>query len=470
MISTLSRALARWQSPIDGSSLAVFRMAFGALMLFESVNYGAFLCLDCLYRESQFLFKYRYFEWVAVPPGIGLELMFLVMALLSIGIMLGWYYRFCMVLFTALFCWHFWLDQALYLNHFYMVILVALILCVVPAHHCASLDVRRGAIKARPRECVPAWSRFWLLAQLEIILLYAGLVKLTPDWLNLEPMRLWMTRRSAGLGDDFPGPLMQWMTQDAGIFLASYGVIALHLIGAPLLLWKRTRLWVFIIYCVFHSINAMVFDIGIFPFLTIAATTLFFAPDWPRATLARLGWVSGSVDPSVNTTSEPDSRRDSISIGFTLLATFIAAWLVAQAFVPLRHHWAPGNVAWNEDGHRFSWRMKLRDKRGEIRFVALRDDGKRFEVNPRDHLTRQQVFKMVCNPDLIWQYAQFIEGRYNEGGQHDVQVYADAQCSLNTRAPEAMINRLVDLTSIDRDSPVTDWTWPLTGRLPAPIF
>ena len=30
----------------------------------------------------------------------------------------------------------------------------------------------------------------------------------------------------------------------------------------------------------------------------------------------------------------------------------------------------PGNVDWTEEGHRFSWRMKLRDKRGDVRFVA----------------------------------------------------------------------------------------------------
>jgi len=32
--------------------------------------------------------------------------------------------------------------------------------------------------------------------------------------------------------------------------------------------------------------------------------------------------------------------------------------------VPLRHLLYPGYVSWNEQGHRFAWQMKLRDKEG----------------------------------------------------------------------------------------------------------
>ena len=64
--------------------------------------------------------------------------------------------------------------------------------------------------------------------------------------------------------------------------IASYGVIALHLIGAPLLLFRRTRLYVIAIYFVFHLMNVVLFRIGIFPWMTMAATLLFLEPDWPK--------------------------------------------------------------------------------------------------------------------------------------------------------------------------------------------
>jgi len=162
---------------VDASSLAVFRFLFGGMLLFESVNYGIFLCLDCMYRDTAMLFKYHHFEWAKMLPGIGLELVFLVMGIAAICIMLGWHYRIAMVVYTLTFSYHFLLDQALYLNHFYLVILFCVIMIFVPAHRLWSLDARRRPEIASAT--VPNWGRFWLAAQLEIVLLYAGFVKLS---------------------------------------------------------------------------------------------------------------------------------------------------------------------------------------------------------------------------------------------------------------------------------------------------
>ena len=137
----MSAWVARWFfTPIDAASLAVFRIMFGATMLFEAVNYGAFLCLDCFYRDTDLLFKYQHFEWVGLLPGIGLELVFVVMALSAIGVMLGLYYRISAVLLVLSFAYLFLLDQALYLNHFYLALLFASILVFLPANRLWSLD------------------------------------------------------------------------------------------------------------------------------------------------------------------------------------------------------------------------------------------------------------------------------------------------------------------------------------------
>jgi hypothetical protein len=45
-----------------------------------------------------------------------------------------------------------------------------------------------------------------------------------------------------------------------------------------------------------------------------------------------------------------------------LVLPLLAAWLVLQIVLPLRHLMIPGEVSWTEEGHRFSWHMKLRDK------------------------------------------------------------------------------------------------------------
>ncbi len=473
MTSMRDRVYHMFFKPVDASSLAVFRIVFGALLLFESVNYGIFLCLDCMYRDTSLLFKYHHFEWVTLPPGNGLEWMFVAMGISAFCVMVGLFYRVAMIVLTLLFSWLFLLDQALYLNHFYLVIIYGVILIFVPAHRHLSLDAKRKPEWASA--VVPNWGRLWLGAQTEIVLLYAGFVKLNFDWLNLEPMRLWMNARSADAA-----PFFQWITQDWGIALASYGVIVLHLVGAPLLLWRRTRLPVFLLYGCFHLINAFVFNIGIFPFLTIAATLILFDADWPRQFVrwlserpwARRGGGVSRLPDWLFRIAEPLSAKTSFPVfngspaWRRLIVIGICVWLSAQVLMPLRHLTAPGNVAWNEDGHRFSWRMKLRSKRGTTTFVIIRDDGKRWQVDPTAFLNNKQVGKMACIPDLIWQFAQFLDTTYSEKGRVEIAVHASAMCSLNTREPAPLVDRLVDLTTVKRSDPVTQWTYPLTKPLP----
>ncbi|MBX2880788.1 MAG: HTTM domain-containing protein, partial [Granulosicoccus sp.] len=278
----LNRIIQQMFCPVDAAFLAVFRIGFGAILLFESVNYGLFLCLECFYHSSDLLFKYRHFSWVNAAPTVWLRTIWLLMAVLAIMVMLGFYYRAAMLLYTVGFTYHFLLEQVLYLNHFYLVILLCGLMTLVPAHAYWSLDAKRSSAIAS--DTVPYWSKFVLAAQLEIVLIYAGLVKLNADWLALEPMRMWMNYRSH---DEIA--LFQWLTQDWGIAVASYGVIALHLIGAPLLLYRKTRLPVLFCYAFFHTINMFVFNIGIFPWMTLFASLLFFDADWPRQFAA---WLS----------------------------------------------------------------------------------------------------------------------------------------------------------------------------------
>ena len=105
---------------------------------------------------------------------------------------------------------------------------------------------------------------------------------------------MWLSRR-----DDWPliGPVFN---QDWVVALAAYGTIVLHVVGAPLLLFRRTRVPVMIVYFGFHLMNHFLFNIGIFPWLTMAATLMFLDPDWPqqlgRWIKARTGWRGGGKD------------------------------------------------------------------------------------------------------------------------------------------------------------------------------
>ena len=68
----------------------------------------------------------------------------------------------------------------------------------------------------------------------------------------------------------------------------AWGAMLLHLVGAPLLLIPKVRVVMLLIYCSFHLLNHIFWNIGIFPWLAMAGTLIFLAPNWPRLVLAKI--------------------------------------------------------------------------------------------------------------------------------------------------------------------------------------
>lgn len=436
MIACLSRAR-------PACSLAVFRMAFGALMMWDCWR---FIRDDRIWRywiAPEFHFHYPGFSWVRPLPEAWLELAWIAMGTAALFVMLGLFYRAAIIAFTLIFAYFFLLDAAEYLNHFYLVLLYALILCGVPAARVWSLDAWGAPRRDRS---VPYLGIFMLRAQTEIVLIYAGLVKLTPDWLHGQPLAMWLRARTDGL---WIAPLFQ---MDWVILTASWGVIALHVLGAPLLLWRRTRLPVFLIYCAFHCANAWFFNIGIFPWLTIAASTIFFAPDWP----ARM-W-SLIRGPAVERQNRTDRQ---IALPRTALVA-AALWLAVQIVLPIRGAAFDSEIRWSGDGHRFSWRMRIYDRQATGSFIVTdRQTGDSWRVDPDYFLTPRQTDKMMVRPDLIRQFAGHLASLWQEQGR-DVMVRAEICKSLNGRPCQIFIDPAADLTRVDRSLFAADpWVLPL---------
>ena len=451
--------------PIDNSFLVVFRIAFGIIMFLDIIRYWSNGWVDKLYIKPQFMFKYYGFEWVHPWPGDGMIIHFAVLALLALFITFGFLYRVSIVLFFLGFSYVFLLDQANYLNHFYLVILVNFLLIFLPANKYFSVDARLWPGKKTNR--APLWSLWILRFQLEVLYIYAGIVKINSDWLQLEPLRTWLGHRS-------DMPIVGYLyTQDWAIALAAYGVIFLHIIGAPLLLWKRTRLFIFLVYACFHILNHFTFNIGIFPWLTLAATLVFFDPDWPKQFKAwLLNLLKYNQKQTIEDTILPTSQTASDSFttkkwNRNLAFGFCTFWVLFQILVPLRHLLYPGNVSWTEEGHRFAWQMKLRTKRGFADFLILDPKTqKTWYVSPEEYLTKKQVRKMPTQPDMILQFAHFLEKKWiREHKLEQVEIRVSNYVSLNGREPAPMINPTVDLTKIERPLARADWILPLTEPL-----
>lgn len=449
---------------VDASSLVAFRIIFGLVMLEQVISDYSKGLISSEFIEKSFYFKYYGFEWVNVWPGDGMYIHYFVMGVLAVCITFGFLYRLSSILFLFAFSYIFLIDQADYLNHFYLVILVSFLMCIVPANSSCSIDAR-----LRPKTksaTVPAWSIWMLRAQFEIVLLYAGIVKINPDWLRLEPLRMWLN----GISDTMFPPFDYLFTQDWAIAIAAYGVILLHVVGAPLLLYKRTRLVVFCCYACFHSLNHFAFDIGIFPWFTLLGSLIFFDPNWPKQVWAKVNKLmrrpeKTSVLDSVtvsNTSAEP--QPVSFTFRQKALLSFIGIWLAYQILFPLRHYLYPGNVSWTEEGHRFSWQMKLRDKQGSANFMIIHEASKRtWYVYPNCCLTRVQEYRMMARPDMILQFAHHLEKKMaEERGITGVEIYVDSQVSLNGREKQRLIDPQVDLTKLERNLGHADWILPLT--------
>jgi hypothetical protein len=449
--------------PVDAASVALFRIGFGFIMLLDSVEHLFFVDLHSHYVAPKIFFRFYGFEWVPILRE-NVYAIYAVMAIASLGIMFGKYYRTSVAIVGIGTAWVFFQEQSRYLNHVYMLILYCLIMFAIPANRYWSLDAKDSPGIAR--NTLPAWCRLMLIIQIEAILIWAGIVKLNPDWLQLEPLAHWLARR-----DDMPlfGALF---VNPGAVAVASYGVTALHLIGAPLLLFKKTRFYILGMYACFHFLNHFVFDIGVFPWVTFFASLICFEADWPRAFWSRLRRQS-YVPPPLDEISLPTVNKQWV------ISTLLATWLVFQIGMPMRNWFYDGWVAWNEQGHRYSWRMKLRSKSGQAVFTVYDPaTDKSYTINPDRYLNKRQRFKMQCQPDMLLQMAHFIRDYFAPNGQRikNAQVYVNAPCSLNFRKPQQLIDRRADLAKVERTLTGNDWItrleeplvaetwWSLVGR------
>ena len=144
------------------------------------------------------------------------------------------------------------------------------------------------------------------------------------------------------------------------------------------------------------------------------------------------------------------------------LLAFIALWLVFQVLFPLRHLLYPGSPSWTEEGHRFAWQMKLRDKKANPYFtVRVPEKRLSWRVWPEAFLLPHQT-SMRTEPDMILQFAHYLEQFWRENyGFDDVEVRVRACASLNGRPAALLIDPDRDLTNVRRSLRPADWILPL---------
>ncbi len=446
---------------IDIAPLVFFRIAFGVLGFLDVVGVWIhYHLMKDSFNPENLQIKYYGFGWVQTIPDPWLSIVFWIIAFAAIGIALGKWYRISSIIFALGFSYIFFLEKCNYLNHGYLFCVLSYLMIFVPANRAFSLD-----LKSNPSiysSVIPNWPIWVLQFLMALVYIYGGFAKINADWLRGLPLRIWLPYKK----DYFViGPLLE---QEWVAWIMSYGGILHDLFIIPFMLYRKTRLIAFIACCSFHITNTMVFQIGIFPWLSICITALFFPDDFPRKMVA---YIQAKVKKVQQWSMQYQSfiqqevlpkAQEYVPKYTTMTAWVIMLFCLIQLLIPLRHHLYPSHVAWSEEGHRYSWRMMLRGKTGNGHFMVKNLEGEQEKkVFPSKFLTQRQNRKFKTQPDMILFVAHHVRDKYKaEWDSDSVAVYPRFSVKLNGRNYQAYTDNKVDLAQ-EEWSWTKPWSWIL---------
>ncbi|EAS20959.1 vitamin K-dependent gamma-glutamyl carboxylase [Flavobacteria bacterium BBFL7] len=408
---------------VDNSALVLFRMIFGFLLACEAFGHIALGAVDKHFLQPKFTFTFIGFEFLEPLPAPLMYSLFVLMGIAGLLIMVGYKYRAAIIFYAIAWTYVYLLQKTSYNNHYYLLMLLNYIMIFLPANHSVSLDAKWNPTLRK--EHMSRWIYLFIIAFLFIVYSYASVAKFYPDWIDTSfPKHLMKIR--AGDWDILQQEWAHWA-------IMIYG-LSFDILIVPLLLWKRTRMIAVIASFFFHIFNSIIFKIGIFPYLALAFLVFFFNPKTIHKRFLKKKQYYGGDDIIV-----PFYRKPlvAISMGFLLI----------MILLPLRHWTITDDVLWTEEGHRLSWRMMLRNRRGfTTYYVENKKTGSRKAINYKDYLTTKQSYSVQTKPDFMWQFAQKLKEFHAMEGE-DVAVYIDAKVSINGRPLQQFTDKEVDVAA-----------------------
>ncbi len=418
---------------VEISPLITFRIIFGLLMFYGVLRFFQKNWVEKIYIEPNFFFKYYGFEWVEHLSLNGIYALYSIVGITSILICIGLFYRLACIAFFFSFSYLQLIDATNYLNHYYLVCLLAFLLIFLPANRAFSIDTLLNP--ALKKTHIPAWTINILILQLTIVYTCAGIAKLNPDWLfRAMPMCVWLPEHTAL-------PILGYFFQFKWVaYLFSWIGAFYDLTIAFFLMLKTTRLFAYCLVIIFHVMTSILFNIGLFPMIMMSCTLIFFDAKVHNRLLGLIGYKK--KDTSIFNNSVNVKR---------FLQPLLVCFILIQLLLPFRHWLYPGNVLWTEEGYRFSWRVMLVEKSGIATFkIKDKISGRTTEADNRKYLTKFQEKQMSIQPDFILQFAHFLEKEFKSKYQmKDPIIKVDARVALNGRLSKPFIDPSVDLTEIE---------------------
>ncbi|MBN31756.1 MAG: HTTM domain-containing protein [Crocinitomicaceae bacterium] len=399
---------------VSSASLVTLRRLFALLTLCSTIRFIAYGWVETQILQPNWLFPFDGFEWLPRPNTEGAILLFTGMILGSCLMLFDKVVRLGAFIFFCCFTYVELLDKCNYLNHYYFVSLVAFLLILVPTRS--------------DRPVVPLFMKLVFQGLLALVYFFAGLAKLQSDWLiEALPLSIWLPQHSS-----LPiiGPLLaeRWVA-----YAFSWGGAAFDLIAPFALFSHKIRPWFYPILVVFHVLTWVLFPIGIFPWVMILSTTVFFRDVWHVSLWERLGLP-------LTKTADFDAMSHS-RFGWQFAA--MTVFFIFQVIFPWRYLAYPGNLFWHETGYRFGWRVMLMEKAGMATFFVNEGSGVEQIFELDEVLTPYQIKMTATQPDLLRQVARRIAAE-NEGEE---RVRAEVWVSMNGRRSQLFVDPFEDLSA-----------------------
>lgn len=453
MVTVINGVKSYFSKPVHIAPLAIFRIAFGVLMLSSIIRFMAKGWIYSMYIKPKLFFPYYGFEWIKPLTETGMYAVFIIMAIASLFILLGLFYRFSITLFFVLFTYVELIDKTNYLNHYYFVSIISMLLIFLPAHRYFSMDAWRN--KNLAVDFIPHYFILIIKFQVFIVYFFAGLAKLNEDWLlHAMPLKIWLPAHSEM-------PLIgSFLTKQWVAYVFSWFGCIYDLVIPFLLCSSRFIKPAYFLVIIFHLATSLFFNIGMFPYVMICLTTIFFSEKFHITWITQLGkFFRFDYSPSTTFNYIPNKLFLKSLVGIMIVHFTI------QLFLPFRYLFYKGNLYWTEQGYRFSWRVMLMEKAGTA-FFYIRDKttGNEIEISNSEYLTAMQEKMMATQPDMLVDYAHFLKKEYEKKGFINPEVLAESYVTLNGKASQLIVNKKTVLSNEADNLKPKDWILPLSSK------
>jgi hypothetical protein len=437
-----------FQKSTSAAPLTVFRIVFGLLIFGSIVRFWSKGWVEDLYITPKYFFPFYGFEFVK-PLGDFTYFIFVVCAVAALFVAAGYFYRIAAAALFFSFTYIELMDKSTYLNHYYFISMISLLLIFLPAHAYFSIDAFRN--KKLLSDKVPCWSIDVLKVFVCMMYFLAGLAKINSDWLlEAQPLRIWLPAKN-------DVPLIGRLFNEAWVPYAFSWLGCLYDLSIPfLLLNRKTRMPAYAMVILFHILTAILFPIGMFPYIMIAVGLIFFSPAFHEKILQKIGgWLRAS-----NEFLNPVKTYHYSQWTTRCFIAGLAVFFLIQVSLPFRYILYPGELFWTEEGYRFSWRVMLMEKAGYAQFTVHDDNGQHTMVDNKQFLTTLQEKMMSTQPDMILQYAHILRDYYRHQGYSNPKVFVDSYVGLNGRMGKPLIDPQTDLASQQESFNHKPWILP----------